>query len=666
MTFLYPAFLFALGAIAIPIVLHLVQLRRAKRIQFSNVKLIQVSKDLTASQRNLKQLLILLCRILFIVFLVLAFAQPFIPALQSQAQTSTSKVSLLVDNSFSMENTSSVQDLPLLAAVVDRAKSIMSLFPTSTTYTLLASGSSYSGVRTNDDVVIALDNMNYSAVNQLATQIVKDNSTLFVLSDFQKSTFKPKFIQNLDSTSQVHMVPMQAAQTNNIIIDSVFLEDEFVREDAENILHVTLFNESSDAFVDLPVKLSIEGEQVAVLSIDVPAKQFVEAKISFRVKGKSSKKASVLIEDYPVVFDNTYFFTLPGITTISVVALTDKPQYSLANLYKAEPSFKFYEFSSTQIDYSQLEKANIVVLNGLTSINPALAATIVSFIKSGGTVAVLPATDADKSSYESFFQQLEIAANFTDETTQSIKTRVQAPPADHPFFKSIFSAYTPDIDMPASVRSIVWTRATEDILKFKGGSAYLSKFSRGAGYLYLFAAPLDADYNTLPNHALFVPVMYKIAMTSYKQLQAMAYTLDTEGIELPVVTTSRQDGIYTLKKDSLAYIPEQQVLAGKLLFNVPPAMAEAGFYALQLQDSVLTTLAFNYAKDESYLAQYTPQELRGMVGSKYNNVHVYDYNDDFSAKAAFEKQFFGIKLWKYCLILCLFFLMAEIALIRLL
>ncbi|WP_460880020.1 BatA domain-containing protein [Pontibacter rugosus] len=32
MAFLYPYFLFALAAVAVPIILHLVQLRRAKRI----------------------------------------------------------------------------------------------------------------------------------------------------------------------------------------------------------------------------------------------------------------------------------------------------------------------------------------------------------------------------------------------------------------------------------------------------------------------------------------------------------------------------------------------------------------------------------------------------------------------------------------------------------
>ncbi|GAB3830022.1 hypothetical protein GCM10028895_45550 [Pontibacter rugosus] len=114
----------------------------------------------------------------------------------------------------------------------------------------------------------------------------------------------------------------------------------------------------------------------------------------------------------------------------------------------------------------------------------------------------------------------------------------------------------------------------------------------------------------------------------------------------------------------MAFIPEQQVRGGKLYFTVPPEMEKAGFYTLQLNDSILTTLAFNYDKGESYLEQYTPDELRTVIGSESGNIHVYDYGDAFSIKGEFEKRYFGVKLWKYCLILCLFFLMAEIALIR--
>ncbi|WP_347156376.1 BatA domain-containing protein [Pontibacter chitinilyticus] len=665
MTLLYPGFLFALVAVAIPIVLHLVQLRRAKRILFSNVRFIQVSKDITASQRNLKQLLILLCRILFIVFLVLAFAQPFIPATNRNAPSDTAHVSLLVDNSFSMQNTSAEQDVSLLNVAEDRAKSVAALFPPNTAFSLSTPDQLHTGVHQRADAVGALDALPFTAIPGFTSnQNMRNSGSVYLFSDFQKSTFQPELLATLDSTIHVNLVPLRAAQISNVAIDSVYLEDEFVRQDAENILHVKVFNSGEEPANELPLKLFIDGVQKAALSIYVPAKQAAEAVISFRVNGRQTKQAFVNIEDYPVEFDNTYFFTLRPSANITIVELADAQGQSLADLYKSEAAFTFRQYNSNQIDYGRLGTADVLLLNGLQAISPALAGTVANFVKAGGTVAILPAANADQGSYSSLFQNLNISASFTGATAGSAKTNVLAPQPDNPFFRSIFSTYDPNMEMPASVRSMAWTRASEDILKFRGGAAYLSRFDRGNGHVYLLAAPLDEAYNALASHALFVPIMYKIAIAGYKQEQALAYTFNSPTIQVPVPGQVQREGVYTLRKDSLEYIPEQQVRGGKLFFTVPPAMAEAGFYTLQRQDSVRSTLAFNYPKKESYLAQYTPDELRELVGQKHPNIHVYDYGDAFSAKAAFEKQFFGVKLWKYCLILCLFFLIAEIALIR--
>ncbi|MFN5705890.1 MAG: BatA domain-containing protein, partial [bacterium] len=79
MNFVYPSFLFALSAIAIPIIIHLIQLRKYKRLYFSNVKFLQNIEQEQRKSNKLKNLLILLVRILTIICLVLAFAQPYIP-----------------------------------------------------------------------------------------------------------------------------------------------------------------------------------------------------------------------------------------------------------------------------------------------------------------------------------------------------------------------------------------------------------------------------------------------------------------------------------------------------------------------------------------------------------------------------------------------------------
>ena len=103
MSFTYPAFLFALSAIAIPIIIHLFNFRKFKTVYFSNVRFLKEVKQETQAKSKLKHLLVLASRILAITFLVLAFSQPFIPAENNKIPVGDKTVSIFIDNSFSMD-----------------------------------------------------------------------------------------------------------------------------------------------------------------------------------------------------------------------------------------------------------------------------------------------------------------------------------------------------------------------------------------------------------------------------------------------------------------------------------------------------------------------------------------------------------------------------------
>ena len=106
MQFLSPLFLIGLAAVAIPVMVHLFNFRRYKKVYFSNVELLQQLQTETRKQSRLKQWLVLALRILCIVFIVLAFAQPVIPDGKNKvAATGNKYVSVYIDNSFSMEAT---------------------------------------------------------------------------------------------------------------------------------------------------------------------------------------------------------------------------------------------------------------------------------------------------------------------------------------------------------------------------------------------------------------------------------------------------------------------------------------------------------------------------------------------------------------------------------
>ena len=134
MTFLYPSFLWALAALAIPILIHLFNFRRTTRIFFSNNRFLRQVKEVTTAKRRLKDYLILASRLLMLLFLVLAFAQPVIPAREQFANGKS--ILLYIDNSKSMTAQMEEKTRGLDAAILF-AQNIVELFPADTRYKIL-------------------------------------------------------------------------------------------------------------------------------------------------------------------------------------------------------------------------------------------------------------------------------------------------------------------------------------------------------------------------------------------------------------------------------------------------------------------------------------------------------------------------------------------------
>ncbi|MBK8080164.1 MAG: BatA domain-containing protein [Saprospiraceae bacterium] len=122
MQFLYPYFLWALVALTIPVIIHLFYFKRFKKVYFSNVRYLKEIKEETSNRNKIKELLILLSRLLAFACLIFAFAQPFIPKGEKIKQ-GLPLVSIFIDNSFSM--TSEKEDIPLLDYAKEKALKIV-------------------------------------------------------------------------------------------------------------------------------------------------------------------------------------------------------------------------------------------------------------------------------------------------------------------------------------------------------------------------------------------------------------------------------------------------------------------------------------------------------------------------------------------------------------
>jgi len=229
MQFLFPSFLWALLALAIPIIIHLFYFRRFKKVYFTNVKFLKEVKEETSARSRLRNLLTLLMRLGAMAALVLAFAQPFIPV-DTEVKKGQKAVSLFVDNSFSMSALS--KDVPLLEKAKQRARQIISAYNDEDEFQVLTNDfeGRHQRMVSKEDALSLVDEIKISPSvrtisNVLARQeqvlnAADDNNISYLISDFQKNITDIE--SYTDTTLEVNMVPLQSVQEKNISIDSAW------------------------------------------------------------------------------------------------------------------------------------------------------------------------------------------------------------------------------------------------------------------------------------------------------------------------------------------------------------------------------------------------------------------------------------------------------------
>ena len=675
MHLIYPWFLMGLLAIAIPVIIHLLNLRRPQRVLFTNTSFIKEVQLTTIRHRRIQHLLILLARMTTIIGLVLVFCQPFIPVSQNKASLNTAGTNVLVDNTFSMQQQGSSQAL-LFDEAVAEAKYLGQLPMASGRIRLINSGNGFSNQsvyqRKLDELKLTVRNSFSKLISQNGADS-SDTNALYVVSDFQKSTFEPVILNNFNASKNVVLVPLVGQQTGNIYVDSVWLDDAFVRAKVNVGLHMRLRNGGSVAVANCPVKVFLGGRQVAAFQMSIGPGQMVDSVVQVQVNDEGLVLGRVVTEDTPVTFDNIYYFTLQSASIIRVLEVGPEP--IAKQLYENEPLFTYAFTLSQNVDYNAMRRANLVLVREVREMDAGLRDGLKAVLKRGGSIVVVPsAQEAGHGSYQQFFRDLGLGVvRWETKSVVPELREVAMPGGKEPFFRDVFGAQQRVVTMPRVAPVLRWSRTGTDILRMRDGESYLAEFVSGAGLVYVFSAPFSKEYSDFITHALFVPVMYRMAMLSYRNEQQPAYRL-TQGavsLQLPVdaaVTNGAAERVdeagFRFVNDSLVLIPAQRILGQQVHLEIPEGMDAAGFYQVQRRGKVLTTLAFNQSRRESELTAYSAAELRKLIGPNRPNIRVLDVGVGGTSLAKFRAEQKARPLWRYFLALALAGMLAEVLLVR--
>jgi hypothetical protein len=670
MQFLYPAFLFGLAALAIPVIIHLFNFRRFKTVYFSNVSFLKEIKEETASRSRIKHLLVLACRLLAIAFLVLAFAQPFIPKRNTNISAGKKYVSVYVDNSFSMGAMSG--GVRLLDKAKQAGKEIVQNYAANDQFQLLTNDLHGRQQRlvSREEFLSMLDEVDISPAARDLKDITRrqadvlgmenaKNKVAYILSDFQKNAggFTP------DSSIRYNLIPLTADAQQNIYIDTAWFTEPVQLLDQNVRLVVRIKNSGGKAIEGNRLSLKLNGQAKGIADFSVGAGSYTYDTIGFVINKNGWNKGELSLQDFPITYDDSYFFAFRVADKIKVLAIDEnKSNPYLDAVFKDEKEFDYRSVLSGSLDYSQIKGNQFVVIADLHTISSGLSAAIGSFMADGGTVCVFPGYNCDLEPYNAFFNSVGLS-DFTalkEENQEVAKIDVQ-----QGLFKDVFEKVPENMGLP-KVRKYYAMNGRinsqeQPVLTLKNGSPFLTKDSYKGGSVYLCASPLDKACSDLPVHAIFAPMLYKMAIMGNRS-ENIAYVIgDKKGIEI-TGRSGVSDKVYKVKGDQVEFIPEQFALGNKVILGMKDQVKKSGFYRVSLENSdSADVIALNYDRRESDLNFYKPDELKSLYPEP--NVTVVN-SIGVEVAQVIKEMDKGISLWKAFLILALLALAAETLLLR--
>jgi hypothetical protein len=679
MMFIYPAFLWALLAVSIPIIIHLFNFRRYKKIYFTNVRFLKELQHESKSKSRLKELLILAARCLAVACLVLAFSQPILREKENGFVAGANAVSIYIDNSFSMDNVQ--KQGPLIDIAKLGAREVVKAHGGADKFQLMTNDfeGKHQRFYTKEDMLNKIDEVKVSSAVRLFSDVVKrqqeflQSSSLakkkiYAFSDAQKSTFV--FSESKSDTSvKTVIVPITANQVSNIYIDSCWFESPLQQKGFIQKLHATIVNGGSTVVDAGTAKLFLNNQQLAIASYSVEPQSKTEVLFTFECKKSGHNFGSIKIEDYPVTFDDELFFAFNSKIDIPVCLLNGrelKGPNPFEALFKGDSLFKLFSFSETAIDYSKFKSVDVIVLNQLSEISSGLHSELTKFLRQGGSVLIVPYQKANLNAYNAFFTDVQLPV-FTALDTFMVKTEKIETAGK--FYSGVFEKMEDRLNLPIVNKHFKLLKTSrsdfENILVLQNGDVLLGKSKQQNGLLYLFTSPFDQTSSNFSKHALFVPTVYRICFSSLKA-PLLYYEVNANnvlGIRNEASTAEQPPHIREIGNKA-DIIPEMRAIDNTLLLYTRSQINAPGFYEVLREKELLLPLAFNFSRRESDLTCYQIEEIKSLVAKRgLGNYSVLESASGDLGKQLFEETQ-GQKLWKLFIILALSFIVIEILLLR--
>jgi len=657
-SFLYPSFLWALLLVSIPILLHLFNFRKHKILYFSNVSLLKEIKEESKKARKLKNWLILLFRILFITFLVLAFSFPYSG---EKLSTQNETVSIYIDNSLSMDS-EGVEGNKLNNAKAYADQVIQQLSPNTKIHIVTNDFKgkhqlTYNKRKAQEEISKISPSHYTRSLNSIMNRQslffqgknIK-NTELYWISDFQQ--LNSNKIENPDSF-KIHLAILKSSEETNLSIDSVWFESPVRKKIGTEVLKFSVSNYGTTALENLNINLSINNR---INSLTIPnltvGKSIHDYK--FQIPEDSIIKGVIQLEDQGLLFDNELMFSYLIPNQQKVCLITPKKSDVIATLtkiFKGDTSVELSILSPFEIDYKMLSEQDLILLGELDEISQNLAIELLKLSKSGKIIGVIPGNNTNLFNYNEAFQ---LWGNVSILSKDTLTMGIGDLQKSHSFFKDVFEKKKKRKNLKENFPSLYihYDLSTgsncESIIYKEDNSPFLVEHNN----FYYLASGLSKTQSNFSKKALIVPLIYQMLFKSINTTPIQYFITS----KTKLVSPSSVDRFINVKSKN----SNSQLRVNNHLSSIPTNF-QKGYYQLLKSQKIVGAFGLNYDRTENSLIKDQLQNLSQVESSPLISSFEVSGNQSSNLNQLSDNK---NTHWLACLVLSLTCLFFEMILIR--
>jgi hypothetical protein len=628
MAFLTPLFLLGLGAIAIPVLIHLIQREKKRVIEFPSLMFVRRIPYQSVRRRRIRHWALLLMRAAAIALIVAAFARPFLR--QSAAAAAVSggarEVVVLLDQSASMGYGDHWDRARDAARTVVRG-----LGPDDKATLVLFSRNAEENMRATSDrsrleaainaAKVGSDSTRYGPALKLADSILSRSSLkrreAVLISDFQKTGWSGSEEVRFPDGMTVTAVSVASNDTANLAVPSVgFARASFSGQERITVT-AGLSNKGDAALKDVPVTLTIDGHEIQTEHANIGAHASASVTFTQFTLVGPNVRGSVHAGSDPLPADNTFHFVLTPSAPVSVVVV-DSGERGDPSLYLSKalaigttPTFQVESVSAMRLTPASLEKRAVVVLNDTTFPPAAGGGVLKRFVERGGGLLIVMGDHSTWPQSEADLLPGRLGA--TVDRTSGRSGSLGYLDYSHSVFEVFKAPRSGDFSAGHvfRYRGLQTDPADRVLARFDDGAVAAAEKKVGAGRVIVWTTTLDDTWTDLAVKPVFLPLVHQLVRYLAHYEAATSWVTVGQVLDLSARAKDRAARIVvTPAGERLTLSGAGQANQGLL------ELSQQGIYEIRSAAAATgrpEAIAVNIDPAESDLAPLDPRELVAAV-----------------------------------------------------